>query len=193
MGQELLFATHNTNKALEIQNILGDRFSIRTLSDLGFHEEIPETENTLEGNALLKSRFLHDKLHCNVFSDDTGLEVTALNNEPGVFSARYAGEQKDNQANMDLLLENLKMHKDRSARFRTVISLFWDNRSYFFEGIVNGVIIDQKRGNGGFGYDPIFKPNGYDQTFAEMSAEQKNTISHRGRAIQKMIDFLNSQ
>lgn len=190
--KELVFATHNANKAVEIQRLLGNRFSVKTLSDIDFHDDIAETENTLEGNAKLKSSFIHTRFNCNVFSDDTGLEVFALNGEPGVRSARYAGEQKSNQANMDLLLKKLERVEDRSAQFRTVISLYWDNQLHEFEGIVKGKIITDKRGTQGFGYDPIFVPDGLNTTFAEMSMEDKNKISHRGRAIQQMIDFLST-
>ncbi|MCB9262463.1 MAG: RdgB/HAM1 family non-canonical purine NTP pyrophosphatase [Flavobacteriales bacterium] len=186
----LVFATHNAHKAFEIQAILGEAFNVKTLSDIGFFDEIEETENTLEGNARLKSDALFSKFNCNVFSDDTGLEVTALNGEPGVFSARYAGEEKDNQANMALLLKNLQPFADRSAQFRTVISLYFNGQHHFFEGVVKGTIITKKRGNAGFGYDPIFVPDGHSKTFAEMDKTEKNAISHRGRAIAKMVAFL---
>ncbi|MBO6516007.1 MAG: RdgB/HAM1 family non-canonical purine NTP pyrophosphatase [Bacteroidia bacterium] len=187
---ELVFATHNPNKAAEIQEILGDSFLIKTLDDLGVHDDIPETATTLEGNALLKSQYVIDRFNCNVFSDDTGLEIAALNGEPGVYSARYAGDDKNNQNNIDLVLKKLENKSDRSARFRTAISLFWDGKPFLFEGIVTGTILTERRGTGGFGYDPVFLPDGFDQSFAEMSSQQKNKISHRGRAIDKMVSFL---
>ncbi|MFT7590103.1 MAG: XTP/dITP diphosphohydrolase [bacterium] len=187
---ELIFATHNTYKAKEIQELLGSRFFIKTLTDIGLHEEIPETKNSLEGNAQQKAQYVFDQYKTNVFSDDTGLEVAALNGDPGVLSARYAGLQKDSGDNIDLLLLKLKGVKDRSAQFRTVISLFWNGNTYLFEGVVRGKICLQRQGLDGFGYDPIFLPNGYSQTFAEMNLSLKNKISHRGLAVQKMIRFL---
>jgi XTP/dITP diphosphohydrolase len=188
--KELVFATHNRNKAIEIQQMLGDRFLVKTLEDIEFHEEIIEDQPTLEGNARLKSDHIYTRFSCNVFSDDTGLEVDALNGEPGVYSARYAGEQKDNEANMNLLLERLANKADRSAQFRTVIALYWNDEFYQFEGIVRGTITWEKMGDKGFGYDPLFIPDGHSRTFAQMSAEEKNAISHRGRAIAKMVYFL---
>ena len=190
--KELVFATHNRNKAKEIQEILGDTFIVRTLEDIGFHDEIIEDQTTLEGNAKLKSDHIYDRFSCNVFSDDTGLEVEALNGEPGVYSARYAGEEKNNEANMKRLLERLKNHTNRSAQFRTVIALYWNNSYHQFEGIVKGQIIKEKMGDKGFGYDPLFIPEGYTTTFAQMSSEEKNAISHRGRAIAKMVEFLST-
>lgn len=186
----LVFATHNANKAKEVQAMLGDDFWVKTLTNIGVHDEIPETQNTLEGNAHQKSSFIYQANHVNVFSDDTGLEVEALNGEPGVFSARYAGDQKDNDANMDLLLSKLESHSNRKAQFRTVISLYYNDQHHYFEGIVKGEINVSRSGDKGFGYDPIFTPEGYSKTFAEMNAEEKNAISHRGRAIRKMVDFL---
>ncbi len=188
--KEIVFATHNAHKAKEIQNLLGDAFVIKTLSDVGIHEDIPETGETLEQNALIKSSYVYNLLGCNVFSDDTGLEVHALKGEPGVYSARYAGHKKNDKDNMSLLIQNLSNHTDKSAQFKTVISLFWEDQHVYFKGIAKGVIIDQLRGEFGFGYDPIFIPNGYDQTFAEMESQQKNALSHRGKAIQQMIEFL---
>ncbi|MFT5723058.1 MAG: XTP/dITP diphosphohydrolase [Bacteroidia bacterium] len=188
--KEILFATHNKNKAIEIQKLLGHEFTVKTLVDVGFNDEIVETETTLKGNALLKSSVIHKRFSCNVFSDDTGLEVDALNGAPGVFSARYAGLQKSNDDNMALLLKNISPFTNKNARFKTIISLFWNNKHHFFEGIVEGKIIDKKRGGWGFGYDPIFIPEGYDLTFAEMSATEKNKISHRGKAVTKLVDFL---
>ncbi len=192
MTTQIVFATHNSNKTAEIQKLIGVGFSIKTLDEIGLSQEIPETSNTLEGNALQKSSFVYDKFKCNVFSDDTGLEVFSLKGEPGVYSARYAGEQKNNEQNISLLLKNLKGFTDRSAQFRTVISLFYENNNYMFEGIVKGKIIEKKRGSFGFGYDSIFVPEGYDKTFAEISLEEKNKISHRAIAFRKMFDKLKS-
>ena len=186
----LVFATHNANKAVEVQAMLGDEFWVKTLTDIGVHDEIPETQKTLEGNAHQKSSFIYQANHVNVFSDDTGLEVQALNGEPGVFSARYAGDQKNNDANIDLLLSNLKSHINRKAQFRTVISLYYQGKHHYFEGVVKGEINESRSGDKGFGYDPIFTPDGYTKTFAEMNAEEKNTISHRGKSIRKMVNFL---
>ncbi len=191
--KELVFATNNANKASEIQAILGDSFRIKTLSDIQFYDDIEETETTLEGNAVLKSKHIYDRFQCNVFSDDTGLEITALKGEPGVYSARYAGDDKNNDANMDLVLAKLRSFDNKKARFKTVISLFWDNTPHVFEGVVTGHIISVKRGDHGFGYDPIFVPDGFDKTFAEMSSAEKNSVSHRGRAIAKMVAFLTRQ
>lgn len=190
--KELVFATHNLHKAKEIQALLGQDFTIKTLSDIDVQDDIPETGESLEQNALIKSSFVYNTFGCNVFSDDTGLEVAALGGEPGVYSARYAGKEKNDDNNMALLLKNLKAFEDRTAQFKTVISLFWNDEHYLFEGIVKGIIIEEKRGLHGFGYDPIFIPDGYDQTFAEMDALTKNKISHRGKAINQMIDFLKS-
>lgn len=188
--KELVLATNNPHKVDEIRNILGASLSIKTLNELGFFDDIPETSSTLQGNASQKSHFLFDKFGCNCFADDTGLEVEALDGAPGIYSARYAGESKDANANMQKLLKELEGKENRNARFRTVISLFWEGKEYFFEGIVNGVILTEKRGEEGFGYDPIFQPDGYDRSFAQLSMEEKNEISHRGRAVQKLLQFL---
>lgn len=161
-----------------------------SLKDIGCEEEIPENQETLEGNAAEKSFFIYNKFGQNCFADDTGLEIEALNGEPGVYSARYAGEQKDAGANMEKVLESLKEIKNRKARFRTVISLVIDGAEKQFEGIVEGKILTKKRGKEGFGYDPIFQPDGFNQSFAEMDGKQKNEISHRGRAVQKLADYL---
>lgn len=188
--RKLVFATNNEHKVEEIRNKLGGLFEISTLKEIGCTEEIPEDSGTLEGNAQQKSHYLFSKYGCDCFADDTGLEVEALNNEPGVYSARYAGESKDPEANMDKLLLNLKNHSNRKARFRTVISLIIDGKEYLFEGIANGKILTERHGSKGFGYDPIFQPDGYNLSFAELSMEEKNAISHRGKAVEKLIDFL---
>lgn len=189
---KLVFATGNVNKAKEIRSMLPDGTELLTLKDLDLKEDIPETAATLEGNAKLKANYIVEHFGIDCFADDTGLEVQALNNEPGVYSARYAGEQKSSEDNMNLLLEKLEGKSDRSARFRTVIALYIDGKMHTFEGIVNGMIIEEKRGDQGFGYDPIFVPEGYTTTFAEMSMTEKNSVSHRARAFRKMFDFLNS-
>ena len=188
--KELVFATHNIHKAQEIQSILGNQFSVKTLTDIGIDEEIEETGEVLKDNAFIKSSYVFKKTGLNVFSDDTGLEVTALNGAPGVFSARYAGAQKNDSDNINLLLKNLEHFPDKSAQFHTVISLFWEGKNYFFNGYCKGNISSQKLGENGFGYDPIFIPEGYVQSFAQMSAKQKNVLSHRGRAIKEMTAFL---
>ncbi|WP_070137880.1 non-canonical purine NTP diphosphatase [Crocinitomix algicola] len=187
---ELIFATQNKNKALEIQKMLPNTIRIKTLSEINCQDDIPETAPTLEGNAILKSNYVVEHFQVDCFADDTGLEVEALKGEPGVLSARYAGLQKDSNDNMDLLLERLKGQTNRKARFRTVISLVVNGESHLFEGIAEGVITESKSGSEGFGYDPIFQPNGYEQTFSEMTLTEKNKISHRGKAIQKLVDFL---
>lgn len=163
-----------------------------SLADINFNQDIPETADTIEGNASLKSKAIYDITHTNVFSDDSGLLVDALNGAPGVHSARYAGEQKNDEDNLQKLLRELTDNGNRNAHFKTVMSLIIDGKEYFFEGKVNGSIINEKRGSNGFGYDPIFVPDGYNKTFAEMTKEEKSTISHRARALQKMIEFLES-
>ena len=186
---KLIFATHNPNKLKEIQAILPD-FELKSLTDVDIHQEIPEHENTLEGNALAKARFVHNKLGVNCFADDTGLEVDALNGEPGVFSARYAGPENDSEQNMKKLLDKLGQNKNRKARFRTVVALVLEGDEFLFEGIAMGEITLKKQGEQGFGYDPIFKPEGFEKTFAQMDLTEKNSISHRKRAVQKLVDFL---
>jgi XTP/dITP diphosphohydrolase len=186
----LIFATHNDHKAKEIEQILDGSFSIKTLRDIGCHEEIPETANTLEGNALLKARYLKAHYGHDCFSEDTGLEVTALHGAPGVITARYAGPARSADDNMALLLQNLLPHTDRSARFRTIIALILDGQEYLFEGICPGHIATERRGDGGFGYDPIFVPEGYDLSFAQLGDAVKNTISHRALATEKLRSFL---
>lgn len=190
---KIIFATANQNKADEIQKIMPSEIEILSLKDIGFEGDIPETQPTIEGNAIQKANYIVEKFHQNCFADDTGLEVEALNGEPGVYSARYAGEERDNEKNIDLVLEKLKSEENRKARFKTVIALSIDGNLKTFEGIVEGEIIKEKRGTQGFGYDAVFLPDGYDKTFAELSMDEKNNISHRARAIQKMIDFLKSR
>jgi len=189
---QLVFATQNPNKLKEVQLMLPADMDIVSLDQIGCFDDIPETQPTLEGNALQKAQYVHQNFGCNCFSDDTGLEIDSLGGEPGVFSARYAGEAKDSNANMDKVLTLLEGVKNRKARFRTVIALILDGKEMLFEGIVEGEIIGQKRGREGFGYDPIFLPRGYDQTFAEMALTEKNLISHRKRAFQKLSEFLTS-
>lgn len=188
---KLIFATQNQNKVKELQQLMPSNIELLSLKDINCDDDIPETANTLEGNASQKSDYVVKKFNVNCFADDTGLEIEALNNEPGVLSARYAGEQKDSNDNMNLVLEKLKSKSNRKAKFRTVISLIINGKEYLFEGEAKGEIINEKCGVEGFGYDPIFKPEGYDITFAEMSIEDKNKISHRGIAVRKLIDFLN--
>jgi XTP/dITP diphosphohydrolase len=188
--KELVFATNNRHKADEVEAMLAGKFKLKTLADIGCDEDIPETAPHLEGNAAMKSRFVFDRYDLNCFADDTGLEVEALNGEPGVFSARYAGPQKDSEDNMRHLLKNLEGKENRKARFRTVISLMQHGIEFQFEGIVNGQIIQEHAGDKGFGYDPIFQPEGYDRTFAQMDKGEKNAISHRGRAVRKLVEFL---
>ena len=187
---EIIFATNNAHKLSEVQALLGDKFHLVTLRDCGITEDIPETADTLEGNASQKSHYLYDRVGKNCFADDTGLEVEVLGGAPGVRSARYATDGHDFEANNRLLLKNLEGEANRKARFRTVISLILDGEEHLFEGIVEGRITESAAGCGGFGYDPLFVPDGYDCTFAEMSADEKNAISHRGRAVQELVEFL---
>ncbi len=190
---KLIFASHNENKAKEIRSLLPDHIELLTLTDMQLLEEIPETAETLEGNALLKAAYVYEGFGLNCFADDTGLEVHALHGAPGVYSARYAGSTKDQEANMALLLKNLANVEDRSARFRTSIALFWNGEQHFFDGIVHGHISKMRSGADGFGYDPVFIPENSTRTFAEMTLEEKNQQSHRARALEKMIDFLSRQ
>jgi|TARA_B100001094_G_scaffold157240_1_gene152217 XTP/dITP diphosphohydrolase len=186
----LIFATSNQNKVLEIQKILPKKFNIKSLKDLNYFEDVPENENTIEGNAIFKAKYIYEKFNINVFADDTGLEVEALNGEPGVHSARYAGTTRNSEKNIKKLLKNLKNIKNRNARFKTVIALIIDNKLHIFSGIVEGYILDSPKGNNGFGYDPIFCPNGFDKSFAELTLKEKNLISHRSLAMKKLIDFI---
>lgn len=187
---KLVFATNNQNKLKELQSLLGDEFTLLSLSDIGCTDEIPEDYETLEENATQKAKYIFDKYNVDCFADDTGLEILSLNNEPGVYSARYAGESKDAKANMNKVLKKMQAVENRTAQFRTVISLFLNKKEYQFEGIVEGKILEEEKGLDGFGYDPIFQPNGYDISFAEMSMDEKNRISHRGRAVRKLVEFL---
>lgn len=187
---KICFGTHNLNKLAEIQKLVGSDIEIVGLDDIGCTEDIPETGSTLEENALLKAGYVFDNYHVNCFADDTGLEVDALGGEPGVYSARYAGEPSDSNKNIDLVLDNLSDKTNRQARFKTVISLIIDGDVYYFEGVIEGEITHERTGTSGFGYDPIFLPEGSDLTFAEMSMEAKNKISHRGIAVRKLIRFL---
>ncbi len=187
---KIIFATNNSHKLQEVNQILGPAFELATPRDCGITEDIPEEQPTLEGNALQKARYIHERTGMDCFADDTGLEVAALGGAPGVHSARYATDGHDPEANMSLLLENLAGAADRSARFRTVIALILKGKEYLFEGEVRGHIAELRSGSEGFGYDPVFVPEGYDTTFAQMSAAEKNGISHRGRAVAKLADFL---
>ena len=189
---KLLFATNNSNKLKEVQAKL-PHFEIVSLKELGVTEDIPETGDTLEENALIKARYLYEKFNLNCFADDTGLEIEALDNEPGVFSARYAGEEKSAESNMAKVLEKLEGKTNRKARFRTAIALIADGKETVIEGVVNGEILTKKTGTEGFGYDPIFKANGFDISFAEMDMETKNRISHRGLAVDKLVDALKNK
>ena len=190
--EKLIFATNNQHKLEEIKQILPPEFELLSLDDLGCTDEIPETGNTLEVNAKQKSSYIWNKYVIGCFADDTGLEIEALGNEPGVYSARYAGESRSATANMDKVLDKMKNITNRKARFRCVISLIMDGEETQFEGIVQGHILTEKHGTSGFGYDPIFMPDGFNHSFAEMSAEEKNQVSHRGRAVKKLIDHLNN-
>lgn len=192
MKKKLVFATNNSHKLQEVSKILGDNLELVNLHDINCQKDIPETADTLEGNALLKARYIKEHYGFDCFADDTGLEVEALNNAPGVYSARYAGPGHDAQANMRKLLCEMEGKENRKARFRTVIALILDGKEYLFDGIINGVITAEKKGESGFGYDPIFMPDGYTQTFAELGDDIKNTISHRALAVHKLAEFLSS-
>lgn len=192
---KIVFATNNAHKLQEVRQILGERFEVVGLDDIGCTEDIPETAETLEGNALQKARYVKEHYGLDCFADDTGLEVAALGGAPGVHTARYAelfgnGITHDSDANMNLLLQKLEKKADRSARFRTVISLIYKGEEHLFEGICEGTILSERHGTEGFGYDPVFQPKGYDRCFAQMKAEEKNAISHRGRATQKLVEWL---
>lgn len=189
---KLVFASNNKNKIAEIQQQVGSQFEIVSLEDIGCLVDIPETAATIEGNAILKANYVTENYGLPCFADDTGLEIEALNNEPGVYSARYAGEQKNAVDNMNLVLQKLANETNRKAQFKTIIALNINNEQHLFEGIVKGEMTTEKSGNQGFGYDPIFKPEGFLTTFAEMSMEEKSGISHRGIAVQKLINFLSN-
>ena len=190
---KLVFASNNKNKIAEIQKMLPENITILSLSDIGCTEDIPETANTIEGNAILKANYVTEKYGYDCFADDTGLEVDTLNGAPGVYSARYAGEQKNDSDNIEKLLTVLKDETNRKAQFKTVIALNINQKQELFTGIVKGIIINEKKGSNGFGYDPIFEPEGYTETFAELSPEIKNSISHRGKATQQLIQYLNTK
>ncbi len=191
MKKKLVFATNNAHKLEEIRAILGSTYDILSLKDIGCEADIPETAPTLEGNAHLKATYIYEHYGMDCFADDTGLEVEALDGAPGVYSARYGGNGgHDSEANMNLLLENLKEKTNRKAQFRTVISFIEQGKEHFFEGIVKGIITTDKRGESGFGYDPIFQPEGCTETFAELGADVKNSISHRARAVKKLCAYL---
>lgn len=190
MPLKLVFATNNRHKLEEVSDKIGDHFELLTLNDIGCTEDIEETGSTFEENAGIKSKYIYNKYHLNCFGDDSGLIVDALNGEPGVYSARYAGEHGNHAANIKKVLTKLEGVENRKARFIAVISLMWEGKEHVFEGVVEGTIRHETTGVGGFGYDPIFQPDGYGVTFAEMSMEEKNQISHRARATEKLIAFL---
>lgn len=187
---KLIFATHNKNKTKEVKSMMPSHIELLSLDDINFHTEIEENATTLEGNALLKAKTIFEKTGINCFADDSGLLVDALNGAPGVYSARYAGSQKNDEDNMRKLLHELKDKGNKNAHFKTVMALIIDGKEYLFEGRIEGKIISEKLGTNGFGYDPIFVPDGYNETFAQLDAETKNKISHRARALQKMLEFL---
>ena len=187
---KLIFGSSNKNKVTEIQKVLPDGIVIQTIGDLGYTEDIPETADTIEGNAILKAQFVHDKWNENCFADDSGLIIEALNGEPGVYSARYAGKQRSDEDNINKVLHKLGVEENRKANFVTVIALYWKNKLITFQGEIKGTINYSPKGNNGFGYDPIFVPENYEQTFAEMSLEDKSLLSHRAAAISKMVNYI---
>ena len=187
---ELIIASQNQNKLVEFKKILGDKINLFSLSDIGLNQEIPENEKTIKKNAMFKAKFVNIQTGKNVFADDTGLEIDSLNGEPGVYSARYSGVDRNSDKNIELVLTKLKNKSNRNSRFKTIISLILDGKSVNFEGVVEGKITEEKRGSNGFGYDPIFQPDGYASTFVEMSLNEKNKISHRSIAINKMVQYL---
>lgn len=191
MSKKLVFATNNAHKLEEIASILGEKIELLSLKDINCQADIPETADTLEGNAIQKAEYIYQNYGLDCFADDTGLEVEALGGAPGIYSARYAGNGHDSEANMKKLLEKMDDKENRKAQFRTAICLILDGEKHLFEGIVKGEIIREKRGGAGFGYDPIFVPEGYDLTFAELGNDIKNNISHRARAVEKLCAFLN--
>ncbi len=193
MKTKLVFATNNKHKLREVSDILKDKIELLSLSDIHCNVDIPETSKTIPGNAKLKAQYVKEHYQLNCFADDTGLEIDALNGAPGVYSARYAGESKDSEANIQKVLKELEGKTNRKAQFRTVVALIYNEQEYLFEGIIKGEIIKEKRGNSGFGYDPIFVPEGYNDTFAEMGDEIKNKISHRAIAVEKLCNFLKNQ
>lgn len=187
---KLVFATNNRHKLDEVRAIVGDRVEVLSLNDIGCYDDIPETADTLQGNALIKARYIYEKFGVDCFADDTGLEVEALDGAPGVYSARYAGKECDSEANMQKLLQNLTGKSNRNAQFRTVIALIIKGEEKLFNGIVKGTITEEKRGDSGFGYDPVFIPEGFSESFAQMSGEMKNSISHRYRATRELSNYL---
>ena len=187
---KLVFATNNKHKLQEVRDILGNRVEVLSLADINCHDDIPETADTLQGNAIMKAQYIYQKYGVDCFADDTGLEVEALNGAPGVYSARYAGDGHDSEANMNKLLQNLTGENNRRAQFRTVIALIIKGEENTFDGIVKGEITEEKRGDSGFGYDPIFIPEGFSKSFAQMTNDEKNSISHRFRATEKLNDYL---
>ena len=187
---ELIIASQNQNKLVEFKKILGDKINLFSLSDIGLNQEIPENEKTIKKNAMFKAKFVNTQTGKNVFADDTGLEIDSLNGEPGVYSARYSGVDRNPDKNIELVLRKLKNKANRNSRFKTIISLIIDGKSVNFEGFVEWKITEEKKGTNGFGYDPIFQPNGYASTFGEMSLKEKNKISHRSIAINKMVQYL---
>ena len=189
-GMRLVIATHNIHKVAEVRQVLNQRIELLTLDDIGFKGEIPESERTIEGNAIQKAYFVHNRYKINCFADDTGLEIDALNGEPGVFSARYAGESCNFDNNMKKVLSAMQFIQNRSARFRTVIALILEGKLKTFEGVVTGEILNERKGEKGFGYDPIFQPSGLKQSFAEISLDEKNKISHRAIAVRKLVSYL---
>ncbi|WP_420573944.1 non-canonical purine NTP diphosphatase [Kordia sp.] len=190
---KIVFATNNQNKVKEVQSLLPDHITILSLAAIGCEEDIPETQPTIEGNAIQKAQYVKEHYGYDCFADDTGLEVHALNGEPGVFSARYAGSQRNADDNMNKLLSNLQNKDNRSAHFKTVVALILNGEQHTFTGICEGTIIEEKRGKKGFGYDPIFMADGFTETFAQISLEEKNRVGHRGKAVQKLIDFLSTK
>ncbi|MDG1475819.1 MAG: non-canonical purine NTP diphosphatase [Vicingaceae bacterium] len=187
---QLVFATNNKNKIKEINNLIGNSIELLSLEDINCLEDIPETSDTIAGNALQKAQYVFDKYGYNCFADDTGLEIESLNNEPGIYSARYAGPQRNSNDNMDKVLAGLKNKENRNAHFKTVIALIIDGKETLFEGIAKGEITESKSGSEGFGYDPIFKPQGYEITFSEMNLDEKNKISHRAKAMKQLVNYL---
>lgn len=190
---KIIFATNNSHKLEEISRLLSGEHQIVSLSEIGCHDDIPEEQDTLEGNALQKARYIKEHFGYDCFADDTGLEIEALDNRPGVYSARYAGPTKDSKDNMEKVLSEMEGITNRKARFRTVIALILDGEEHLFEGRVDGQILTEQHGQAGFGYDPIFQPEGFEVSFAEMPMDEKNRISHRGRATQKLVDFLRTK
>ncbi len=191
--KKLCFATNNKHKVAEVSQMLEGKYELLTLQDIGCHEELAEDQDTLEGNSRQKAAYVWEQYQVSCFADDTGLEVDALNGAPGVYSARYAGPQRSDTDNIQHLLQNLAPHQNRKARFRTCITLILDGQEHQFEGIVAGTISEEWKGDKGFGYDPVFTPDGYDRTFAEMTSAEKNAISHRGRAVQQLVAFLKAR